>query len=272
LFAKKATGGKAELLLIREIESGLWSVLSSGLKAGKKLVLPDGSGATVEGLNDSGEYLCRFEVADMRGYLERHGSAPLPPYIAKRRRPESSDRALYQTVYAKDSGSIAAPTAGLHFTPELLKRIQDEGVRVAYLTLHVGRGTFQPIQAEDARLHAMQSEWYRLEASDAELISQAKKAGGRIITVGTTSTRVLETLAARPEGFGPGEGWSALYITPGYPLRIVDNLITNFHLPRSSPLMLAAAFLGRELLLSAYRQAVAKRYRFYSYGDAMLIL
>lgn len=271
LLGRKESGGKVDLLLSRELAPGLWCALSSGLKPGKRLVFPADLTASVERLNEEGEYVLRFSRTDVANYLLEHGLAPLPPYIAKRKTATRADNERYQTVFAKDPGSIAAPTAGLHFTEGLLKRLQDGGVGVAYVTLHVGRGTFKPIQADDAAAHEMLPEWFRLEADQAALICAAKARGKRVISVGTTSTRTLETLAARAEGFGPGEGWSSLYIYPGYQWKLIDALITNFHLPRSTPLMLAAAFAGREALLEAYREAVTLRYRLYSYGDAMLV-
>ena len=273
LLGRKATGGRAELLLVREIESGLWAALSSGLKAGMLLNFPSGMTAKVEGLGAEGEYLCRFDPADVASYLERHGLAPLPPYIVKKRRePDRRDLERYQTVYASERGSIAAPTAGLHFTPGLLERLAARGVRIARVTLHVGRGTFRPIQAEDPSLHQMLPEWYRMSADQAQVVRETMASGRRVVAVGTTSTRTLETLARRPEGFGPGEGLTDLYIRPGHEFRVVSALVTNFHLPKSTPLLLAAAFLGRERLLAAYREAIAQRYRLYSYGDAMAIL
>ncbi|MBI4376496.1 MAG: tRNA preQ1(34) S-adenosylmethionine ribosyltransferase-isomerase QueA [Elusimicrobia bacterium] len=272
LRGKKSSGGKADLLLVDTPEPGLWTALSSGLKAGQRLEFPGGLGACVEGLNSEGEYLCRFDLPDLASYLEQHGLPPLPPYILKRKQASASDKERYQTLYAREPGSIAAPTAGLHFTPELLEFLAREGVTIATLTLHVGRGTFRPITADDAAEHNMLPEWYRLEPAQAELINQARLAGGRIVAVGTTVTRTLETLARQPGGFGPGEGRSDLYIFPGFDFRVVTGLITNFHLPRSTPLMLACAFAGRDKLLEAYQEAFQKRYRLYSYGDAMLIL
>ncbi len=269
LAGKKSTGGKAELLLVKELAPGRWSALASGLKRGGRLEFPGGLTAVVEGLSSEGEYELSFSRPDMAAYLDEHGLTPLPPYILKKKKQTTAyDAARYQTVYARDRGSIAAPTAGLHFTPELLAELEQKGVKVAYVTLHVGRGTFRPITAEDASSHKMLPEWYRLEPDQAAVISRAK----RVVAVGTTVTRTLETLARRPEGFGPGEGESELYLYPGAEFKVVRALITNFHLPRSTPLMLAAAFAGREKLLAAYREAVEMRYRLYSYGDAMLIL
>jgi S-adenosylmethionine:tRNA ribosyltransferase-isomerase len=273
LLGRKATGGKAELLLVREQEPGLWTALATGLKAGMNLSFPGGASAQVEGLNGDGEYLCRFDCRDMASYLTEHGHAPLPPYILKRKRaPDAYDRQRYQTVYASSAGSIAAPTAGLHFTDRLLDELRGLGVRLAKVTLHVGRGTFRPVTAEDARLHPMLPEHYRMPEAQAALVAKTLSEGGRVISVGTTSTRALETLARQAGGFGPGEGWTSLYIYPGHDFRAVGGLITNFHLPKSTPLFLAAAFAGRERLLGAYQEAFRERYRLYSYGDAMLIL
>lgn len=271
LFGKKSTGGKADLLLVRELGPNRWTALASGFKAGQRLEFPGGMTATVEGLGEEGEYLLQFAVADLRPYLAEHGLPPLPPYIAKKRVPSRADAARYQTVYARDDGSIAAPTAGMHFTPGLMDELKRSGVSFAFITLHVGRGTFRPITTEDASAHKMLAERYEVEPAEAELIKAARARGGRVVSVGTTTTRTLETLAARPEGFGPGSGESALYITPGFEFRGIDALITNFHLPRSTPLLLASAFAGRERLLAAYREAVSLSYRLYSFGDGTLI-
>ena len=272
LMGKKSTGGKADLLLVRELGPASWAALASGFKAGQTLVFPAGMTARVEGLTDEGEYRLTFATADVRPYLAEHGLPPLPPYIAKKRTASREDAARYQTVYARDEGSIAAPTAGLHFTPELLKTLNDGGVQTAWVTLHVGRGTFRPIAGEDANAHVMLPERYEVEAAEAAKMTETKARGSRLVAVGTTATRTLETLAARPEGLGPGSGESSLYITPGHEWRAVDALLTNFHLPRSTPLMLASAFAGRERLLAAYRDAVARRYRLFSFGDATLIV
>ena len=271
LIGRKSTGGKVDLLLVRELGPTSWSALSSGLKAGQALEYPGGLGARVEGVDEAGEYLLSFAARDIRPYLAEHGLPPLPPYIAKKRLPSREDLARYQTVYARDEGSIAAPTAGLHFTPELLDRLRIQGVLTAWVTLHVGRGPFRPIKGDDAAAHVMLAETYEVEAAQAELIVSAKARGGRLVAVGTTATRTLETIAASPPGISAARGESSLYIRPGYRFRPVDALITNFHLPRSTPLMLASAFAGRERLLSAYREAVTRRYRLYSYGDATLI-
>src|SRR5579883_3374097 len=241
LSGKKSTGGKAELLLVKELAPGRWSALASGLKKGGVLEFPGGLSARVEGLSAEGEYELSFSRTDVPAYLEEHGLTPLPPYILKKKRQTTAyDVARYQTVYARDRGSIAAPTAGLHFTPELLAALAAMGVRVAHVTLHVGRGTFRPITAEDAAAHKMLPEWFRMEPEDAALVCQARAEGRRVVAVGTTATRTLETLARRPQGFGPGEGESELYLYPGSEFKVVSALITNFHLPRSTPLMLAS--------------------------------
>lgn len=272
LLGRKATGGKADLLLVKELGPARWTALSSGLKPGQRLEFEGGLLATVQGLNEDGEYALSFSTRDLRPYLAERGLPPLPPYIAKRRVPGREDLARYQTVYARDEGSIAAPTAGLHFTSRLLNELRGQGVETVWVTLHVGRGTFRPIQGEDASRHVMLPERYEFEKPEADKLLAARARGGRLIAVGTTSVRLLETLAARPEGLGPGRGESSAYITPGHVFRTVDALVTNFHLPRSTPLLLACAFAGRERLLAAYREAVARRYRLFSYGDATLIV
>ena len=210
LLGRKSTGGKADLLLVRELGPSVWTALASGFKAGQKLEFNGGMTATVEGLTEDGEYRLQFQTADLRAYLAEHGLPPLPPYIAKKRVPSRADAARYQTVYARDDGSIAAPTAGMHFTPELIASLKDSGIGMAYVTLHVGRGTFRPITSDDASRHQMLAERYEVEPAEAKLIIESRARGGRIVSVGTTTTRTLETLAARPEGLGPGTGDSSL--------------------------------------------------------------
>lgn len=271
LLGRKSTGGKVDILLVGQAASGEWRALSSGLKAGQRLEFAGGLSASVLGLDEEGQYRLAFETPDLRSFLAEHGLPPLPPYIAKRRRPSREDLDRYQTVYARDEGSIAAPTAGLHFTETLLDRLRAQGVLTAWVTLHVGRGTFRPIQGDDASAHVMLPESYEVEPAQAELIGRAKARGGRLICVGTTAVRTVETLAGLPGGLAVGRGASSLYIRPGYSFRALDALITNFHLPRSTPLLLACAFAGRDLLLAAYREAIERRYRLYSYGDATLI-
>lgn len=271
LLGKKSTGGKADLLLVRELGPSSWTALASGFKSGQTLEFPGGMTARVEGLTEEGEYRLSFAAADIRPYLAEHGLPPLPPYIAKKRVASRADAEKYQTVYARDEGSIAAPTAGLHFTPGVFAALSAAGVETAFVTLHVGRGTFRPITGEDAAAHRMLPERYEVEAAEAAKLRAARARGSRLIAVGTTATRTLETLAARPEGFTQASGESGLYIVPGHAFRGVDALLTNFHLPRSTPLMLAAAFAGKERLLAAYREAVSLRYRLFSFGDATLI-
>jgi S-adenosylmethionine:tRNA ribosyltransferase-isomerase len=272
LIGKKSTGGKVDMLLVQEIDGQTWTALSSGLKLGQKIEFTNNMSATVGGLTQEGEYKITFNTSDIRPYLAEFGLPPLPPYIAKKRLASRDDAARYQTVYAQIEGSIAAPTAGLHFTQEVLTRLTQNGVRIAWVVLHVGRGTFRPISSDDADQHTMLPERYEVSAEDAALIKQTKATAGRLVAVGTTVTRTLETLARRPEGYTAVSDQSALYIRPGHHFRAVDGLLTNFHLPRSTPLLLASAFAGRDQLLSAYREAVALQYRLFSFGDAMLIL
>ncbi|MBI5201443.1 MAG: tRNA preQ1(34) S-adenosylmethionine ribosyltransferase-isomerase QueA [Elusimicrobia bacterium] len=272
LVGKKPTGGKSELLLVREVEPGVWSAIASGVKAGVTVELPDGWTASIAHGTD-GEWRCAFSGQDVLGYLERRGQPPLPPYILKRRKEqgrspnEAPDAEDYQTVYAREQGSIAAPTAGLHFTPELLKALEAKGVQRAEVLLHVGPGTFRPVNSDDIRDHRMLPEWYRIGPEAIDAMREARAAGKRVVAVGTTATRSLETWAAT----GAAEGTSEIFITPAHSFKAIDAFITNFHLPRSTPLMLASAFAGRENLLTAYREAIEKKYRLYSYGDAMLI-
>jgi S-adenosylmethionine:tRNA ribosyltransferase-isomerase len=272
LQARKAGGGKAELFLLEEKGVNLWQTLvRGGVEAGKMVsVTPDIEAEVLSEARD-GIRLVRFRgVTDIRERLGDLGRTPLPPYI--RREPVAEDRDRYQTVYASREGAVAAPTAGLHFTGELLQRIRDRGINTAMVTLHVGPGTFQPVRTEDIAGHRMHAERYEVPAGTAELVNRARSEGRRIIAVGTTSVRALET-AARTDGeVHGGTGSSELFITPGYRFNVVNGMVTNFHLPKSTLLMLVAAFAGRENVLSAYREAVRQCYRFFSYGDAMLIL
>ena len=213
-------------------------------------------------------------AADLVKTLQEVGRTPLPPYVRRGedRSLETLDRERYQTVYARQTGAVAAPTAGLHFTEALLQALRERGIGTAEITLHVGLGTFQPIKVEDIRRHRMHAEFFSIDAEAAARIAEAKRAGGRVIAVGTTSCRALETAAASPQGFGPFQGESRLYVYPPYAFRMTDALLTNFHLPRSTLLLLVAAFAGRERILGAYEEAGELGYRFYSYGDAMLII
>lgn len=273
LQGRKPTGGKVELLLVSELGPGRWAALSADLKPGREIDLPGGARASVEGLDGQGRWLLRFSDPDVPGLLRRHGEAPLPPYILKARKNGSAgtspvDLSRYQTVYAREEGSIAAPTAGLHFTPEVLAGLETRGVRRAEVVLHVGMGTFRPVTADDVREHRMLPERYEIPGEAAGLLERTRREGGRIVAVGTTAVRTLETWARG----GHLSGETSLYVRPGHEFKAVDALVTNFHLPESTPLILASAFAGRERLLSAYREAFARRYRLFSYGDAMLIL
>lgn len=272
IFARKPTGGRVELLLLKRLDENTWEVLAGGkhVGGGLDLQLEDGPTARVVEALEGARRVVRFS-APVEAYLEAHGQAPLPPYIHT----PLADRSRYQTVYAVSDGSAAAPTAGLHFTPELMQNLQNKGIGFATLTLHVGLDTFAPVSEDDPEEHKIHSEWCELTPECAEAINAASRRGGRIVAVGTTSVRTLETAAA---GASAGErvaaycGPTRLFILPGYNFRAVDALVTNFHLPRSSLIMLVSAFAGRERILEAYRQAVDMGYRFYSFGDAMLTL
>lgn len=271
LMAAKETGGKVEMLVERILNEG--QVLaqlraSHQPRPGSRLRLPGGREARV--VERQGEFhRLAWDLEEAaETYLERHGSVPLPPYI--RRPADAGDAFRYQTVYAKHPGAVAAPTAGLHFDSSMLDRVRAAGADLAYLTLHVGAGTFQPVRAEDLRRHRMHAERYCIPPDTARRIQQTQTQGGRILAVGTTVLRALES-AAEGRGVQAGEGETRLFITPGYRFRVVDRLLTNFHLPRSTLLMLVCAFGGSEAVRKAYRHAVAECYRFFSYGDAMLI-
>ena len=279
LTGVKDSGGRIEILLLERFpQSGrtLWLAL---LRAGNKPALGswlrfgDELRAEVIGDLGSGRFGLEFHhKGDFSLALHRLGEAPLPPYVRRRRAAAALDRDRYQTVYAANAGAIAAPTAGFHFTPELLSRLSESGIDQAMLTLHVGPGTFQPIRDVDIDAHRMEGERYRLGVEAAAKINRAKRAGHRVVAVGSTSTRTLEWIAKQKGAVIADQGIARLYIRPGDPFRVIDALVTNFHLPGSTPLILVAAFAGLELIRHAYREAIAKRYRFYSYGDAMLIL
>ena len=270
------SGGAVELLLLREIEPYLWECLTRParrLATGARVVLGNSNlyGEVIES-RDNGLRLVRFESEEsLDRIIDRLGSTPLPPYI-KRAADSVEDRERYQTVYANKRGAIAAPTAGLHFTARLLQTIQDRGVRVARITLHVGYGTFEPVRVDDVKLHRVAPEWFSISEEAAQIMNQSHNDGGRIVAVGTTTTRALESSVAPDRKILSQSGLADLTIVPGYAFRAVDALLTNFHLPRSSLLLLVTAFAGRELMLNSYRHAVKERYRFYSYGDCMLIL
>jgi S-adenosylmethionine:tRNA ribosyltransferase-isomerase len=279
-FARRATGGGLEALFLSETSTpGLWRILLKGtrkLKPDERIHIVDGRRndyctARVIEKEEGGACLLELDAkAPAESVLDEIGFPPLPPYIRRDHdwSKAESDRQRYQTVYANQSGAVAAPTAGLHFTEELLSRLCESGVRTARVTLHVGAGTFKPISVEDVEDHEIHHEWYRIDAANAGIINETRAAGGRIVAVGTTATRVLETVGYPLQA---QEGSTNLFVTPGYRFKAVDAMITNFHLPRSTLLALVGAFAGLERMLAAYRHAVAKRYRFYSYGDAMLI-
>src|SRR5438128_4756167 len=270
----RASGGKAELLLVRELPDGSWLAMGhpgGKLKPGRTVRFGDDSAAEIVEMLGGGLRCVRFVGAlDARATLAKYGEVPLPPYI--RRPPRAEDRERYQTVYAAHDGSVAAPTAGLHFTSELLARIRAKGVAVAELDLHVGPGTFKPVDVDDLADHPMHAEAYRVSDDAAELVNARRKAGGRVWAVGTTVVRTLETVAAPGGTIRPGAGDTSLFVYPPYTFRAVDHLLTNFHLPRSTLLMLVCAFGGFERVMRAYGEAIEQRYRFYSYGDPMAIV
>ena len=261
------------MLLLKRKADNVWETLvKPGRKArpGARIVFGDGllKGEVLE-IAEEGNRLIRFEYEGIfEEILDKLGQMPLPPYITH----QLKDRNRYQTVYAKHDGSAAAPTAGLHFTPELLKEIEEKGVKLAHVTLHVGLGTFRPVKVEDVAEHHMHSEYYVVEEEQARLINETKAAGGRVICVGTTSCRTLESAADENGTLHPGSGWTDIFIYPGYRFKIMDGLVTNFHLPESTLLMLVSAFADKETIMKAYEEAVRERYRFFSFGDAMLIL
>ena len=273
LKAAKPTGGKVEVFLLREIEPGAWTALvrpSTRVKPGTRVRVAEGVEATVEDVLPEGRRMVRFDTPDVLRVLEESGEIPLPPYI-RREHPDNADQTRYQTVYARTPGAVAAPTAGLHFTEELLASLERAGVRRASLTLHVSYGTFRPIQTENIEDHQLDAEEFQFPEETAAILNQTRAQGARVIAVGTTSARVLET-QFRDGVFHPGAGLADLYIHPPYAFQAVDVLQTNFHLPRSSLLALVCAFAGTQLVLEAYHYAMEHRFRFYSYGDAMLVL
>ena len=273
LIGRRASGAPAEVLLIRPEPDGSWIALGkpgSALKPGKRVELGAGMAVEIVAVLDAGYRRVRLTGADPDAIIARTGRLPLPPYITRDATPEDVER--YQTVYAEREGSVAAPTAGLHFTPELLELLRSNGVRIAFLDLEVGPGTFKPVEVEALARHVMHPERFVIPDATAGAIAEARARGGAVWAVGTTVVRALES-AARPDGTvqdGPGE--TRLMIVPGYEFKVIDRLITNFHLPRSTLLMLVAAFAGYETTMAAYARAVRLRYRFYSYGDAMVVL
>jgi len=273
---KAVTGGKVEVFLLHDHGEGIWEVLlkpAARVRPGTSIGMGHLQAEVIERLPDATVRL-KFTPADIYTALEQIGEVPLPPYIQRHgvERRHGEDRERYQTVYAQHPGAVAAPTAGLHFTPELLTDLERRGVHRATVTLHVGWGTFQPIRTEIIAEHRMGKEFYRLVSDEAVRIRNARASGGRVVAVGTTSTRTLETVMQQAGEMTAKTGWSELFIYPSYRFQIVDALITNFHLPQSTLFLLVCAFAGRDLMLEAYHCAIETRYRFYSYGDAMLIL
>ncbi|MBP1759309.1 MAG: S-adenosylmethionine--tRNA ribosyltransferase-isomerase [Firmicutes bacterium] len=269
---KEGSEVKIEILLLKRLELDVWETLvkpGKRLKVGQRVSLGHGIlvGELLEIL-ENGNRKIHFSYSGVfEGILDQLGEMPLPPYITA----QLEDQERYQTVYAKERGSVAAPTAGLHFTPQLLGELQKKGVEIVEILLHVGLGTFRPVKVEDIREHTMHSEYYRVDVKAAELINQAKQEGRRVIAVGTTAARTLESVGHEGRVI-PGEGWTDIFIYPGYSFQVVDALLTNFHFPKSTLVMLVSALAGRELILKAYEIAVQEKYRFYSFGDAMLIL
>ncbi len=272
LIGHRPTGGACEVLLLVNRGEDLWECLvrpGRKLKPGAQVIFGDGQlTATVEEELDGGKRAVRFHYRGIfLEILEQLGKMPLPPYI----KAELADQERYQTVYSKVMGSAAAPTAGLHFTPELLAQIQGMDIKVCYVTLHVGLGTFRPVKAEDIQDHEMHSEFCMIPQETADIINETKRRGGRVICVGTTSCRTVESFAAEDGTMSERSGWTNIFIYPGYKFKVLDALITNFHLPQSTLIMLVSALAGREHVLAAYEEAVREKYRFFSFGDAMFI-
>jgi len=275
LRARRPTGRVFELLLLRRVTDDCWESLlrpSARARSGERLVLSDGGAAEPAESLGEGRWIVRFDPPLDLMRLDRIGEMPLPPYIERPEGAVDSDRSDYQTVYAANPGAVAAPTAGLHFTGDLLEGVHEAGAEIAFLTLHVGLGTFRPVQVEEVEDHEMHEELYHFSEDAAATVNSALDTGRRIVCVGTTSVRALEGALEVGEGrVRPGHGWTRIFITPGFEFRGVGAMLTNFHLPRSTLLMLVSAFAGRDKVLAAYAEAIALRYRFFSYGDAMFI-
>ncbi len=270
---KEDTGGKVEILLLKRLENDVWeSLVKPGkkLRPGAKVTFGDGRlKAEILEIAQEGNRLVKFYYEGIfEEILDSLGEMPLPPYITHK----LEDKEMYQTVYAKFNGSAAAPTAGLHFTEELLEKIRIKGIKIASITLHVGLGTFRPVKVEDVNNHHMHTEWYEVNKESADIINETKKNGGRVICVGTTSCRTIESVADENGLMSAKTGETDIFIYPGYKFKVMDGLITNFHLPESTLVMLVSAFAGKERVLSAYETAVKERYRFFSFGDAMILI
>jgi len=277
LFAvKDRTDAKVEVFLLRELENNLWEVLvkpARKVRIGNKLTIAEGVQCDVIDNTVSGGRVVRFvniSREELHKLIDEVGQSPLPPYI--KRDPTPEDKKRYQTVYAKKRGAVAAPTAGLHFTEELLEKIKQKGVKVASIVLHIGLGTFRPVTVEDLSRHRMDSEYFEVSPETALAINEAKEKGKRIIAVGTSVVRCLETVSVSGFQISPKRGWTDKFIYPPYQFKIIDAIITNFHQPKSTLLMMVSAFAGHELIMKAYQEAIKNKYRFFSFGDAMLIL
>jgi len=275
LIGKKESGGKSEILLIPSWNGtkGVWDVLIKGarkIKAGARIQFGNGLYGEVKEVKDGKGKICFSSQGEVMEILQKIGHIPLPPYIKREDEPLDKDR--YQTIFAERDGSIAAPTAGLHFTLSLLQSLRDQGVNTTLITLHIGIGTFAPVKIKNIEDHTMGTEWIEISKETVREIEETKQRGGRVIAVGTTTTKALESFSDKEGRVKPGKSCSSLFIYPPYRFRVIDGLITNFHLPKSTLIMLTSAFAGKDLLMKAYREAIDKKYRFYSYGDAMLIL
>lgn len=270
---KEGTGGKVEILLLKRLKNDIWETLvkpGKKLRPGARVTFGDGRlKAEIMEIAEEGNRLVKFYYEGIfEEILDSLGEMPLPPYITHK----LEDKEMYQTVYAKFNGSAAAPTAGLHFTNELLEKIRQKGIKIASVTLHVGLGTFRPVKVEDVNNHHMHTEWYEVNKEAADIINETKKNGGRVICVGTTSCRTIESVADEDGLMSAKTGETDIFIYPGYKFKVMDGLITNFHLPESTLVMLVSAFAGKERVLSAYETAVKEKYRFFSFGDAMILL
>ena len=276
LFGSTETGAKIEIFLVKEIENRIWETLARParrLKIEKKIFFDENLEAKVLEKTDEGKVVIEFEkIENFNEILDKIGKTPLPPYIKREQENPDADRERYQTVFAKERGAIAAPTAGLHFTPQILEEIESIGVKIAEITLHVGYGTFEPVRVSNLAEHKVLPESYEISEATARLLSEAKAEKRRIIAVGTTTTRALESSIDENGRIKAGKQSADLTITPGYKFKLINGLLTNFHLPQSSLLVLVSTFAGHELIMKAYKHAVRKKYRFYSYGDCMLIV
>jgi len=275
LIGKKETGGRCEILLIPSWNGtkGAWEVLIKGarkMKRGARIQFGEGLYGEVKEVKDGKGKICFSGQKEVMEILRKIGHIPLPPYIKREDEPLDKDR--YQTIFAERDGSIAAPTAGLHFTLSLLQSLRDQGVSTTWITLHIGIGTFAPVKVKNIEDHTIGAEWIEISEETVREIEETKQRGGRVIAVGTTTTKALESFSDKEGRVKPGKNLSSLFIYPPYRFRIIDGLITNFHLPKSTLVMLASAFTGKELLMKAYGEAIERKYRFYSYGDAMLII